>query len=232
MQINSQAIECAERNAVETTLASDRSAGAAMRISQDAQEHSDWLTGAAKQLIPSSPVACREGCAFCCRLRVVTTIPEVLQIAAAIQLWPSPQQSAVRARIEAHVAAMAGVDGIARRITLTTCPLLVDSRCSVYLIRPLSCRGWNSLDAEACEANDRDPSRMLQIEINMPQHQISAHVQQGMADGLKRAGLEHNRVEFMDALKLALVVPDAEARWLAGESVFQSAVAHLQAGSQ
>jgi hypothetical protein len=157
-------------------------------------------------------------------LRVITTIPEVLHIAAAIRDRTSTDQAAIRDRIAAHRTAVAGLDNAARRLTVVPCPLLHDGRCSVYPIRPMSCRGWNSLDVRACEAHYLDPERQIRGEIYGPQHEVNVYVQAGMAAGLQAAGLPHDRVELVAALQVALDVPDAETRWLAGERIFDVAV--------
>jgi hypothetical protein len=38
------------------------------------------------------------------------------------------------------------------------CAFLEGGRCSIYEVRPLSCRGMNSLDATECETRLRDPA--------------------------------------------------------------------------
>ena len=133
------------------------------------------------------------------------------------------RRAALDGRIEAHRAATAGLDGAARRLARAACPLLVDGRCSVYPIRPMSCRGWNSLDVQACEADFLDPTRLARTTTYAPQLQIHAHVQEGMAAGLEAAGLPHDRVELVAALRIAVGATDVEARWLDGEPIFEDA---------
>jgi hypothetical protein len=88
----------------------------------------------------------------------------------------------------------------------------------------MSCRGWNSLDVHFCEADFLDPAQVNRGPIYFPQHEINAYVQEGMTAGLQSAGLPHERVELVAALQVALDVPDARARWLAGERIFDVAV--------
>ncbi len=223
MRVDGQAIVNAEKGSVPAILHSGCTADAAYQIARDAQSHADWLIEGAKQLIPPGPIACREGCAFCCHLYVVTTIPEVFQIAAALRDWAPAEFGALVARIEAHCSEMAGLGGNERRLVRVACPLLVNDRCSVYSIRPMSCRGWNSLDVQGCEAHYLDPTQLTRVPIYGPQHQISAYIQEGMTAGLMAAGLPHQRVELVAALHIALETPDALARWLEGEAIFEAA---------
>lgn len=101
-------------------------------------------------LPPPTPICCTEGCHDCCHLRVVATQHEVCTIAWALRLRPDREQIAARAqdarkRVE-------GLDDTARALAKVRCPLLGDdNRCAVYAVRPMACRGWNSMSREACE---------------------------------------------------------------------------------
>ena len=223
MSVDGQAIVSAERCSVLAILQSGRTADAASRIARDARSHADWLIEGAKRLIPPGPIACREGCAFCCYLQVITTIPEVFEIAEVVRDWAPAELASLFARIEVHRARISVLSGDARRLVRIACPLLVDDRCSVYSIRPMSCRGWNSLDVQGCEAHYVDPTQLTRVPIYGPQHQISAYIQEGMTAGLMAAGLPYHRVELVAALRIALETPDALARWLEGEAIFEAA---------
>ena len=224
MGLDGAAVIGAEMRSVLAILGAGRGCTVIGALVDDAQRHADWLVEGAKEIIPPGPIACRERCAFCCHLHVLATIPEVLQIAEDLRSTLDAEElAALRGRIAAHRAAMSGAGVAERRGIRAACPLLVEDRCSVYPIRPMSCRGWNSLDVGGCEADHLDPSRGICVPIYMPQHQVNACVQEGMVAGLRRAGLEHERVELVAALEIALETPDAAARWLAGEPVFRDA---------
>ena len=159
MRVNGRAIAEAERGSVLAILGSARGDGAAIEIARDAKSHADWLADGARRLIPPGPIACREGCSFCCHLRVITTIPEVLRIASAVRGW---RDNARRPRRPDRGSPRR--DSRARRGRPAPRPGRVPAagygRCSVYPIRPMSCRGWNSLDVRACEADFLDPTRL------------------------------------------------------------------------
>ena len=225
MSVHGQEIVRAETESVLRILGGSRQPDVVDVIVNDAHSHADWLTDGAKRVIPPGPIVCREGCSFCCHLRVVTTIPEVLQIAAKVRSNnDSDGTEALRQRIAQYRNATTGLDAAARRRLRVACPLLVDDLCTVYAVRPMSCRGWNSLDVSGCEAHFLDPSRGVRIPVYGPQYQINAFVQDGIACGLRAAGLQHDRVELGEALGVSLEVADVAERWLRGECLFTAAV--------
>jgi hypothetical protein len=225
MRVNGQEIVKAEAESVLRILGGARQPDVVGTIVHDAHSHAEWLTDGAKRLIPPGPIACRERCSFCCHLRVVTTIPEVIQIATQVQsMNGSDGTDALRHRVAQYRNATSGLDADARRRLRIACPLLVDGLCTVYPVRPLSCRGWNSLDVSGCEAHFLDPARGIRIPVYGPQQQINAFVQDGIGRGLREAGLQHDRVELGEALKVGLEIADVAERWLRGERLFTAAL--------
>ena len=103
------------------------------------------------------------------------------------------------------------------------CALLVDHRCTAYPVRPLMCGGFNSGDAAACERFVRS-SGQTPVPLYAPQLRLAAFVLDGMTAGLSESGLTGGRVELTAALRIALEVPDAVERFLAGEPSFAAAV--------
>ena len=120
---------------------------------------------------PSLVPACKRGCAYCC-------YPGNLQIsraeAAAIvehveASWSDADRASLRKRLE-HYQSMPIMERWNARVP---CPLLDEQQgtCTVYEVRPLRCRGWNSTDPSACEARDHTP-----IPSVLEQHQLAKEV--------------------------------------------------------
>ncbi len=224
LRVDGKAIMRAERASVIAILRESLLPQAVGAIVEDSHIHSDWLTEGAKTLIPPGLIACAQGCFFCCHLRVVTTIPEVLWIAANFR--SRYEAAAVRSlleRVDVYFDAVAGRSVAERRSCRLPCPLLIDGLCSVYEVRPLSCRGWNSLEVSHCEADFHEPSQGTRAPIYEPQRQVSAYIQAGMSGGLQAAGMQHDRIELAEGLKVAIEVADAADRWLRGERLFVAA---------
>ena len=98
------------------------------------------------------PTDCAAGCAFCCHLAVAVP-PGVAEMIGdhVAETFSSEAQSALVVRLraaEALVAAAADPTTLRNR-----CPLLgPDNRCTIYQVRPISCRAFTSPSAARCES--------------------------------------------------------------------------------
>jgi uncharacterized protein len=173
---------------------------------------------------PRRPFACKEGCAWCCHKRVGTSAPEVVRIVEFLRQRLSPEEwpatcERICKRDEERQALSQQDSWAAARLP---CPLLVDNRCSVYPVRPLTCRGYNSSDAQACERSCKSRTR-VEVPKYEPQHRLTTFMLDGMRSALAEAGLKSELLELTAALRIAVTEPDAIARWLAGEAAFAPA---------
>jgi Fe-S-cluster containining protein len=171
---------------------------------------------------PSPALACAEGCAWCCHKIVGTALPEVIRIVAYLRQTLSPEDfEAFRERVlrlDDQRHALKQDKWAAARLP---CPLLVDQRCSAYAARPLTCRGYNSSDARACERSFRERTH-VEVPVYAPQHRLATFVLDGMRAGLEESNLTGSLLELAAALRIVLTVPDAVERWLNGEAIFGS----------
>jgi hypothetical protein len=168
-------------------------------------------------------LACAEGCDWCCHLTVGTSVPEVARIVAYLRQTMSPEElGALRERVvrlDEQRRSLRLDKWVASRVV---CALLVDHRCSAYPVRPLTCRGFNSRNASRCERFVKERGR-TEVPMYAPQQRLSTFVLDGLRAGLTEAGLNGDLLELTAALRIALEVPDAVERWLAGEPVFAAA---------
>jgi hypothetical protein len=183
----------------------------------------DRLFGRGEASADGGGTACSKGCSYCCHMRVVVTAPEVLRIAAFVGEALSVE---VRAALARRVAA---TDDHARGISdeewggaRLPCPLLVAGECSVYPVRPLDCRAYNSQSVAAC----RDAFEAY-AEWDVPvdaEHQSSyKSLQAGLLQALAGSGRPASLLELTAALRMLLEDPHAIVRWCAGENVFAAA---------
>lgn len=177
----------------------------------------------AERAYPPPARACQPGCDWCCHLRVGTAVPEVFRIINYLKQTLSPEEfEATRDRVahldEQRRQLRASKRGAAR----LPCALLVDRRCSAYPVRPLTCRGFNSSDAHQCELFVKLGGKVT-VPAYQAQLRLTTFVLDGMRAGVAEAGLKADLLELTSALRIALEVPDAFERWLAGEPVFAPA---------
>jgi Fe-S-cluster containining protein len=190
-------------------------------------DHASTLAeGAVRQAMakyPPPPAACKEGCDWCCYYVVGASVPEVVRIVEYLRRTLSAQEmDATRERIARADDAKRAMKPAERAGARLPCPLLVNHRCCAYPVRPLTCRGFNSSDAHECELSLQSRSK-ANVPVYAPQMRLSAFVLDGTRAGLAESGLKGDRVELTAALRIALEVPDAVDRWLAGEAAFAAA---------
>jgi Fe-S-cluster containining protein len=171
------------------------------------------MTAAIDALPSKAQHACAPGCAFCCYLPVDVLAPEAFLIAAHLQQTRSPDELAA-------LAYRLGADG-QHDFGVRPCVFLTNGRCSIYDVRPMVCRGYNSLSKERCEAYYHDASADLRGTKDRVAGRVAEAIEDGVVAGLQALGLDAQWYELPSAVLRALETPDGPARWARGEEVFQ-----------
>lgn len=179
------------------------------------------------------PPACRAGCAHCCHQAVGVTPPEVFAIYEHLRATRAAAALAVVVgRIRDADDRTRGLSPAARLSPDLPCPFLEDARCSIYEVRPLSCRGTNSLDAAACERTLRDPearAALLAGRESIPCYREPIRAFHAVTAGVQLAldqlhGLEAQPLELTAAMRIIADDPDGvPAAWLGGKDPFAAA---------
>jgi hypothetical protein len=112
------------------------------------------------------------------------------------------------------------------------CVFLEGGRCSIYEVRPLSCRAMNSLDAGECARRLREPearaaflatgagSRSFMEPIRA-YHAVSAGLQLGLSELYE---VDMRPLDLVAAMQLLFTGPESLGRdWAAGGKVFEPA---------
>lgn len=174
------------------------------------------------------PVACKEGCYWCCYQSVPVTAPEAFRITRFLATeQPEDGQTDVVDRLHKLDKKTRGRTPKARANMRVSCAFLKDGRCVIYSVRPLACAEFTSFNVQACKRGQRvgfKPDSVIHEKARMIVYRA---VQQGLADGLRRAlpKADTSSLELTAAVVCALDSPDAEASWIAGAKIF--AGAHL-----
>lgn len=178
---------------------------------------------------PTSPeaLACGRGCNHCCHRPVGTTAPSVLRIAAALREQRTEAEFAqALARVVALDKKTHGMPWTLAERPPFPCAFLVDGACSIYEVRPLVCRAWNSADADACRRALAEES--VEMRFDLYQRTTFAAAEQGIKVALGPHGLDATDLELTAAIRVAMENPDACERWLAGQPVFAGCEAKRQ----
>ena len=168
-------------------------------------------------------LACRAGCALCCSLRVDVFAHEIFLIADHVRTNLSPEMlSALQARLAQHSARVLALTPFEHATQNIACPLLRDDgRCSVYEVRPLSCRRHHSTDFAACQFTYDHPG-----DLEYPgAHDVDLFRE--LTDALRQTaqtyeeyGFDVTVYELGTALAEALADPAAWKRWHEAEPAF------------
>jgi hypothetical protein len=207
-------------------IQNDRDGSSLFSLVQQAQQYTDALVSQVVEQGPASyRPACHSDCAACCYLHVVVTPLEVLAIAASVRKeWNAERLGELDRRIHDHIDQTSGMDAAVRRQIRPPCPFLTGQRCDIYSIRPLSCRGWNSLDQRVCDSDFDNPTQGTSTPVNIHQYVLVQRVVEGLAAAGHSHGLESQSLDFVRGLKIALSDPEAAARsWRNGDPVFADA---------
>ena len=169
---------------------------------------------------------CSEGCAWCCYASVLVTVPEVLRIAQHLrETLAPPELDVVKARVAATAAKTRDLGSAERFRTQTPCPMLdvASGGCTVHETRPGICRAYNSCDVGACIRAFETKNMSEKIRGNSLMQRSITAVWVGLIAACEIEGLDPGAVELSAGLHVALSVPNALERWLAGDRVFEEA---------
>jgi Fe-S-cluster containining protein len=204
-------------------LAEDATPAALFTMVDEAHAFGDEAAEEASAALPETArmvPACKAGCAYCCYGTVFASAPEVLRIASHLTTCRPREEVARLAEELAKTAErIAGMTQEERQAARVPCPLLdvPTGRCTVYEVRPFSCRAYNSGDAAACqrafERGDTNPVLPVNPLLFRGRHAVSF----GMMAGCAHGGRDVGPYELTRALADCLARPDAAERWLAGE---------------
>jgi Fe-S-cluster containining protein len=191
-------------------LTSGRGRAAVLRLAKHV--HQD-LSARIDALPSKAQHACAAGCCFCCYLPVDVLAPEAFRISAHLKRTCSPGELAELVfRLGAHGQPHAAV---------RPCVFLAQGRCSIYEVRPMVCRGYNSLSQERCEAYFHDASVDLTESKDHIAGSMAEAVEEGVITGLTALGLDAQWYELPSAVLRALEMPNGPARWARGEAVLE-----------
>lgn len=175
---------------VETTvefMTAENAALASQIIGEEA-----WLQVRSQKEFPA--IACRKGCSHCCYLHVKLTEVEVVAIANYLRrMYSNEVVAEIVQRAKKAAEAIGQCNSLEDRVKAKIpCSLLheVSGTCMAYQVRPNGCRGFNSLDAQACEDALKNPPG------EVPNLAYKVVVFDAAYDGLKSGTGEQGEVEL------------------------------------
>src|SRR3569833_1883447 len=161
-----------------------------------------------------SGIACREGCNFCCHLRVMVYPHEAIALFRYLGSgMPKERAQPVRKRVLENAARIGSATNL-------PCAFLVEGKCSAYAARPAACSGYHSLSREKCEESFNHGGNLPEgIPVLSALRYIAAALDEGMEQGLGAAKLNATRVERNTAVAALIRNPALIQRWRSGRGV-------------
>jgi hypothetical protein len=158
--------------------------------------------------LPNQPVrACQAGCDACCHLYVMVP-PGVAEAISGFLVERLDPAALTDLRMELQQAAKAA-DALADPTTLRRrCPLLgADGLCTVYEVRPPTCRAFTSSAVAACRALAFDPNGAgAAIPQNPSQYRVYVEATAALEQAARARGASDRQTGL--AAALLAVLPD------------------------
>jgi len=151
---------------------------------------------------------CKKGCSYCCcKPGVLVSVPEFVRILDHVRTAFSADEISVLAqRARVYAAQMQGRNFNEFVDDSVPCPFLDEGRCSVYAIRPLVCRGYNSTSVDACRDASTNADHLVPIFSVIKDVTDGATV--GASQCLQRAGVNDALLDLGTAIGIALQSAD------------------------
>ena len=192
---------------------------------------SNWLLDEIEErhITDFEDIACKKGCSWCCYKQVGVSPLEVFLIAEHLKnkrIKVSLED--IKSRLTTLDQITNGLTSEARLAAQLPCAFLVEGSCSIYEVRPLACRGGNSIDADLCRRHVEDMENVQKEEEleGRPYwiHAVPFHVmrvlREGLTTGMKKWDLGQEKLELTAATRIALQEKDALENWIAGKDIF------------
>ena len=167
-------------------------------------------------------LACREGCSVCCSLRVDVFAHEVFPIAHHVRShFTADEIAGLMTRLAAHAEKVLPLTPFEHATQNIVCPLLQNGRCSVYAVRPQSCRRHHSQDFATCQFTYDHPTDLDSPAAHDRElYRVLTGAMQENIDAYAQLGFDHTIYELGTALHDALNDPASWPRWREREPAF------------
>ena len=185
--------------------------GPIIALAQSQSRHDARLSSAADV----SSLACRQGCSWCCHFTIDVRAVEVLRVLDHLRTLPEAEQRRLQERIERNAMQLAGLDEEERARINIECAFLRGGECSIYSVRPQTCRNYHATDAAGCQqAFEQPDNEDIDPDFAPLFYQVGHSHVEAFAQALQDARFDNSVYEFNAALLAAMNEPAARSRFL------------------
>jgi Fe-S-cluster containining protein len=160
-------------------------------------------------------LACRAGCTWCCHFTVDVRAAEVFGILDFVERsFTLEEKARVYAEVRTNSVALRNLSEGERVTRNLKCPFLNDGRCTVYAVRPQSCRNYHATDEAGCRQSYEEPENLdIDPEFAPGVYQAGAAHVEAVSTAMHEAGYDVDAYELNCALDAAMTQPGARARF-------------------
>lgn len=168
-------------------------------------------------------VACQSGCSYCCHSQVYILPLEALFAYSYITSTLNRKSIALlKETIDQNLKL---TQGKAQKETVylkdrTPCVFLNDHKCTIYPVRPFTCRAWNSVNLDDCISafDSRDPK--AEIDTSPARHLVFRTAR----NLIRVLCIDHNLESVPSTISQSMLVclsdNDPQAAWSSGQRIF------------
>jgi Fe-S-cluster containining protein len=188
---------------------------------QKSQQRHDARIAAAPDV---DTLACRAGCTWCCYFTVDVRAAEVFAILDVVERSFTPQEKArVYAEVRANSATLQEGEAGGRVMLNLKCPFLNEGRCTIYAVRPQSCRNYHATNVVGCEQSFAEPENLdIDPDFAPGVYQAGAAHVEAVSGAMREAGYDVTAYELNAAFDAALSDTCARQRFESGKNPFLS----------
>jgi len=192
-----------------------------LRALESSQQRHDARIASAPDV---GTLACRAGCTWCCHFTVDVRPVEVFSILDFVErTFTIEEKARVYAEVRANSMALSNLGEGERMKRNVKCPFLNGGRCTIYTVRPQTCRNYHATNVAGCQQSYEDPDN-LDIDPDFAPwvYQAgTAHVD-AFSTAMRDAGYDVRAYELNCALDAARSEPAARERFEAGLPPFNN----------
>lgn len=173
------------------------------------------------------PVACENGCSYCCSFNVDVKAVEVLAVAEYVKKYFSGAEiTEILLRTENNIEHLKTLTRSEQFSANIQCPFLTAGSCMIYAARPNNCRKFNSTDVQKCREIFENPDN---IEIEAPAlkgiHSIGIRFFDTFNLAMVETGFDVTDYELNSAFAEAMSCNEPLERFLKRDRAFINAIA-------
>jgi len=160
-------------------------------------------------------LACRAGCTWCCHFAVDVRAAEVFRILEFVeQSFTADEKARVYAEVRVNSAALNALGETERATRNVKCPFLWEGGCTVYPVRPQTCRNYHATNVAGCRQSYEEPENLdIDPDFAPGVYQAGAAHVEAVSAAMRDAGYDVDAYELNGAFDAALSERGARGRF-------------------